>query len=214
MGVGGGFLMVPVMVYLLGMPIHMAVGTSLFPVLLTCADVAILQSATNHNVDVVLALLLAIGSAVAAQIGARVSRILSGDQLLIILASLALVVAGKMIVETVVPPSSVLAPVRTHGSAHIRTSQRGDEAGPGPGGKCRLPATASRRLPDAAAGDLPFRVEPAVSRWELSTPEARSAWKDWPGPIRRWWWSFAAGKEARIFTERCGWGQFGSAGEG
>lgn len=166
MGVGGGFMMVPVMVYLLGIPAHVAVGTSLFPILLTSADVSILQATTNHTVDVLLALLLAVGSAVAAQIGARVSRILSGAQLLIILATLALVVAGKMLVDVVVAPSSLLAPVRVHGSAHARVSAR--EAGAGREVKTRgashagsLPA-ASAAPSSRAAEDLPFRLIPAA----------------------------------------------------
>jgi len=89
MGVGGGFLMVPVMVYLLGIPAHVAIGTSLFPILLTCADVTILQARTNHTVDVLLAVTLAIASAVTAQLGARFSRRMRGDQLMIVLAGLA-----------------------------------------------------------------------------------------------------------------------------
>ncbi len=122
MGVGGGFMMVPVMVYLLGMPTHVAVGTSLFPILFTCADVTILQSIENHTMDILLALTLAVGSALAAQVGARVSRILSGNQLLLILGALALLVGGKMAADLVVAPKSVLAPVRLHGSAHQRAS--------------------------------------------------------------------------------------------
>ena len=153
MGVGGGFMMVPAMVYLLGIPAHVAVGTSLFPILLTCADVTILQSSTNHTVDVLLAMMLAVGSAIAAQIGARVSRILSGDQLLIVLASLALVVAGKMLVDIVVTPESLLAPAKAHGSAHQRVGVRGGRAGP-----AAAVAAPEEVLPSAE--DLPFRVTP------------------------------------------------------
>ena len=57
MGVGGGFIMVPAMVYLLRMPAHVAVGTDLFQILFTCMGVTLMQAASNHNVDVVLALL-------------------------------------------------------------------------------------------------------------------------------------------------------------
>jgi len=119
MGVGGGFMMVPMMVYLLGMPAHVAVGTSLFQILFTCSGVTYLQATTNHTVDIVLALLLALGSTIGAQIGARISRRLRGDQLLIILASLALLVVAKMTVGIVVRPANLLSPV-THASLQER----------------------------------------------------------------------------------------------
>jgi len=101
---------VPMMVYLLRSPAHVAVGTNLFQILFTCAGVTYLQATTNHTVDLVLAVLLAAGSTIGAQIGARVSRFLRGDQLLIILASLALLVAGRMVVSIVTTPSSLLSP--------------------------------------------------------------------------------------------------------
>ncbi len=114
MGVGGGFLMVPMMVYLLGMPARVAVGTDLFQILFTAAGVTFMQATTNHTVDLVLALVLATGSTVGAQIGARVSRLLRGDQLLAILACLALLVAGRMIVSLVVTPTTMLSPAGGH----------------------------------------------------------------------------------------------------
>ena len=110
MGVGGGFIMVPMMVYLLRMPSHVAIGTDLFQILFTCAGVTYLQATTNYTVDVVLALLLAVGSAFGAQIGARVSRYLRGEQLLIVLALMALGVTAKMIVSIVATPASPLNP--------------------------------------------------------------------------------------------------------
>jgi uncharacterized protein len=117
MGVGGAFMMVPMMVYLLGMPAHVAVGTSLFQTLFTCAGVTYMQSTANHTVDLILALTLAAGSTVGAQIGVRLTRFLRGDQLLIILAVLALLVAGKMIIGTVVTPSNLLVPA-SHAALH------------------------------------------------------------------------------------------------
>ena len=114
MGVGGAFMMVPMMVYLLGMPAHVAVGTSLFQTLFTCAGVTYMQSTANHTVDLVLALLLAAGSTIGAQAGARLTRFLRGDQLLIILASLALLVVGKMVIGILVTPPNILSP--THAS--------------------------------------------------------------------------------------------------
>lgn len=114
MGVGGGFMMIPVMVYLLGVPAHVAVGTSLLQILFTCAGVTYLQATTNHTVDLVLALVLAVGSSVGAQLGAHASRRLRGDQLLIILASLALLVVGRMVFTIARPPADLLSPAGSH----------------------------------------------------------------------------------------------------
>jgi hypothetical protein len=104
MGVGGGFIMVPVMVYLLRMPMHVVVGTSLFQILFTCANVTILQASVNHTVDFLLALILLLGSATGAQLGARVSRHLKGDQLKILLALIVLAVMAKMLLGLLLPP--------------------------------------------------------------------------------------------------------------
>lgn len=120
MGVGGGFIMVPMMVYLLRMPPHAAVGTSLLQILFTCAGVTYMQATANHTVDVVLALLLAAGSTIGAQVGARVSRYLRGEQLLIILASLALLVVGNMLLGIILTPSSLLDVSRSHASLRPR----------------------------------------------------------------------------------------------
>jgi len=119
MGVGGGFMMVPVMVYLLRMPAHVAVGTSLFQVLFTCMGATIMQSASNHSVDVVLALVIAAGSTIGAQLGARLSRRLRGEQLLIVLGVLALVVCLKMAVGITMRPSNPLS--EAGGQATLRT---------------------------------------------------------------------------------------------
>jgi hypothetical protein len=114
MGVGGGFIMVPVMVYLLRMPAHVAVGTDLFQILFTCMGVTLMQAASNHSVDLVLALLIAAGSTVGAQLGARASRYLRGEQLLIVLGVLALTVCLKMVVGIVVSPSNPLSGADAH----------------------------------------------------------------------------------------------------
>ena len=110
MGVGGGFLVVPLMTGLLGVPVRIAVGTSLFQILFTSADTTLLQAIENHTVDLVMALLLALGSTVGAQIGARVSRFLRGEQLLILLAVLALAITTKMTLGVFMPPSNILDP--------------------------------------------------------------------------------------------------------
>jgi uncharacterized membrane protein YfcA len=109
MGVGGGFVMVPIMVYLLRMPMHVVVGTSLFQIFFTCMNVAILQSYVNHTVDFVLALFLLIGSTICAQIGARISKRLRGDQIKILLAGIILVVMVRMLFGLVLPPSLLLS---------------------------------------------------------------------------------------------------------
>lgn len=116
MGVGGGFLMVPMMVYLLGMPMHAAVGTDLFQILFTCAGVTYMQATTNHTVDLILAVPLAIGSAVGAQAGANVSRFLRGEQLRILLALMVLLVMGKMLTGLIFEPATLIRPSSAHGS--------------------------------------------------------------------------------------------------
>jgi hypothetical protein len=114
MGVGGGFIIVPMMVYLLRMPMHKAVGTSLFQILFTSAGVTFLQATTNHTVDLMLALLLAAGSTVGAQIGARVGRRLRGDQLKILLASIVLLVMMKMALGLILTPEIHLTLSKGH----------------------------------------------------------------------------------------------------
>jgi uncharacterized membrane protein YfcA len=114
MGIGGGFMMVPAMVYLLRMPMHVVVGTSLFQILFTCINVTIMQANTNHTVDFILALILLIGSTLGAQFGAKISRRLKSDQLKIILASLVLLVMAKMLVGLLLKPDILLTYVGGH----------------------------------------------------------------------------------------------------
>ncbi|MCX5864785.1 MAG: sulfite exporter TauE/SafE family protein [Deltaproteobacteria bacterium] len=109
MGVGGGFLMVPVMIYMLRMPMHVVVGTSLFQILFTCIEVTYLQAYSNHTVDFMLALLLLIGSVFGAQIGTVLGRKLHGDQLKILLSIIVLAVTVKIILELVLEPSILLS---------------------------------------------------------------------------------------------------------
>ena len=109
MGIGGGFIMVPVMIYLLRMPMHVVVGTNLFQELFICINVTFLQSYYNHTVDLVIAILLLIGSTTGAQIGARVSNRLRADYLKIILASIVLLVMIKMALGLLLHPATMLA---------------------------------------------------------------------------------------------------------
>ncbi len=111
MGVGGGFVMVPLMLYVLRMRMHVVVGTSLFQILVTSAFVTVLQATQNHTVDGVLALLLATGSTAGAVIGTRWGRRLRADQLKILLALVVLAVAAKVTVDTLRTPSVLLSHV-------------------------------------------------------------------------------------------------------
>lgn len=114
MGVGGGFLMVPVMVYILRMPMHVVVGTSLFQILFNCIEVTFLQAYTNHNVDFILAVLLLLGSTVGAQIGTVFGRKLKGEQLKIILAAIVLLVTVKIVFDLTLTPSLLLTQAGGH----------------------------------------------------------------------------------------------------
>ena len=107
MGVGGGFMMVPVMLYILKIPMHIVVGTSLFQILFICIEVTFLQAYTNHNVDLILALLLLLGSTIGAQIGAVFGMRLKAEQLKILLSIIVLAVAVKIIFELTISPSII-----------------------------------------------------------------------------------------------------------
>jgi len=109
MGVGGGFIMIPAMVYLLRMPMHAAVGTDLFQILFTASGVTLMQAYVNHTVDFILAMVLAVGSTVGAQVGARVAKRLRGEQLRIILSGIVLVVCVKMLYGLTATPDLLLS---------------------------------------------------------------------------------------------------------
>jgi uncharacterized protein len=111
MGVGGGFVMVPLMLYGLRMRMHVVVGTSLFQILLTCIVVTVLQARENFTVDLVLAFLLSIGSTGGAVLGARIGRRLRADQLKILLAIIVLAVALRVSVDLVREPAVLLSHV-------------------------------------------------------------------------------------------------------
>jgi uncharacterized membrane protein YfcA len=115
MGVGGGFIMVPALVYLMGMRMIMVVGTGLFQVLLTTGYVTFLQALLNHNVDIVLAVLLLVGSSIGAQFGVRIGRRLKGAQLRLLLAVLVLLVMGKMLFDLLVQPADLIQFAGGHG---------------------------------------------------------------------------------------------------
>jgi len=115
MGVGGGFVMVPAMIYLLGMPTSVVVGTSLFQIIFVTANVTFLQAVNNQTVDVVLALLLVIGSVIGAQIGTRVGARLKGEQLRGLLGLLVLAVCLRVAWDLVVSPEDLYSLARVGG---------------------------------------------------------------------------------------------------
>ena len=107
MGVGGGFIMVPAMIYLLGMPTKVVVGTSLFQIIFVTAFTTLLHATTNFTVDVVLAVLLLVGGVIGAQVGTRIGSRLKAEQLRILLAGLVLVVCGKLALDLLLEPSEL-----------------------------------------------------------------------------------------------------------
>ncbi|HYD31334.1 MAG TPA: sulfite exporter TauE/SafE family protein [Azospirillaceae bacterium] len=107
MGIGGGFLLVPAMIYLLGMPTALVAGTSLFQIIFTTATATLLQAATNHTVDVLLALLLLVGGVIGAQFGTRVSSRLRGEWVRLLLALVVVAVAGKLAVDMILTPDDL-----------------------------------------------------------------------------------------------------------
>ena len=104
MGVGGGFIMVPAMIYLLGMPTSVVVGTSLFQIIFVTANVTFLQSVQTQTVDVVLAGLLLIGGVIGAQLGTRIGALLRGEQLRGLLALIVLAVCLKLVTDVIITP--------------------------------------------------------------------------------------------------------------
>jgi uncharacterized membrane protein YfcA len=107
MGVGGGFIMVPVMIYVLKMPTKIVVGTSLFQLLFTTAAVSVMQAGVNHSVDPFLALILILGSVFGTKLGARLGARLPAEKLRLILALVVVAVAVKMVVTLVIPPADI-----------------------------------------------------------------------------------------------------------
>ena len=107
MGVGGGFVMVPAMIYILGMPTKVVVGTSLFQIIFVTGFTTLLHATTNFTVDVVLAVLLLVGGVVGAQFGTRFGARLKAEQLRILLALLVLAVCGKLAMDLLLMPSEL-----------------------------------------------------------------------------------------------------------
>jgi uncharacterized membrane protein YfcA len=107
MGVGGGFVMVPAMIYLLGMPTKVVVGTSLFQIIFVTAFTTLLHATTNFTVDVALAVLLLVGGVIGAQLGTMIGTRMKAEQLRILLATMVLVVCGKLALDLLLTPSEL-----------------------------------------------------------------------------------------------------------
>lgn len=107
MGVGGGFIMVPAMIYLLGMPTKVVIGTSLFQIIFVTGFTTFMHAATNHSVDLMLALFLIIGGVVGAQVGSQFAARLKAEQLRILLALLVLGVCFKLALDLLIEPSEL-----------------------------------------------------------------------------------------------------------
>ncbi|SLN26134.1 sulfite exporter TauE/SafE family protein [Pseudooctadecabacter jejudonensis] len=107
MGVGGGFIMVPAMIYLLGMPTKVVIGTSLFQIIFVTGFTTLLHATTNYTVDVVLAVLLLVGGVIGAQIGTRIGVKMKAEQLRILLAIMVLAVCGKLALDLLLTPAEL-----------------------------------------------------------------------------------------------------------
>lgn len=112
MGVGGGFIMVPAMIYILRMPTSVVIGTSLFQIIFVTASVTILHAVENQTVDILLALLLMIGGVIGAQFGAIAGQRLRGEQLRALLALIVLGVGVKLLVDLLVQPEELFSVTR------------------------------------------------------------------------------------------------------
>ena len=107
LGIGGGFVLVPAMIYTLGMPTAVVPGTSLFQIIFVAANVTFLQAYTNRTVDAVLAMVLLAGGVIGAQIGTRFGTRLRGEQLRFLLALMVLAVAAKLAFDMTLRPASL-----------------------------------------------------------------------------------------------------------
>lgn len=107
MGVGGGFIMVPALIYLLKVPTNVVIGTSLFQIIFVAAYTTIIHATANQTVDVVLAFMLMVGGVAGAQYGAKVGQRLRGEQLRALLALLVLAVALRLGFDLFVRPQSI-----------------------------------------------------------------------------------------------------------
>ncbi|MDQ7070690.1 MAG: sulfite exporter TauE/SafE family protein [Rhodobacterales bacterium] len=109
MGVGGGFVMVPAMIYLLHMPTKVVIGTSLYQIIFVTAATTLMHATTNYTVDVALAVLLLVGGVIGAQVGTRLGSKMNGEQLRILLALMVLLVCGKLALDLLIQPVEIFS---------------------------------------------------------------------------------------------------------
>ncbi len=107
MGVGGGFIIVPAMIYLLKVPTNVVIGTSLLQITMVAAFTTVIQASTNQSVDIVLGLILMVGGVIGAQYGVKVGQKLRGEQLRALLGALVLMVALRLAFNLFVTPSNI-----------------------------------------------------------------------------------------------------------
>lgn len=115
MGVGGGFVMVPAMIYLLGMPTKVVIGTSLFQIAAVSAFTTLMHAISSNTVDIMLAVLLIVGGVVGAQIGTQLGARLRAEQLRVLLALLVLAVCGRLALDLVIRPDDLYSLANGHG---------------------------------------------------------------------------------------------------
>jgi hypothetical protein len=118
LGVGGGFIMVPAMIYIIGMPTIVAIGTDLFQIVLTSANVTLQQAFVNKTVDLLLALILLAGSTIGAQFGAVFGKRLKGEQIRILLAIIVLSLTVKLFLDLVIEPVNLVSLAPAKGGGH------------------------------------------------------------------------------------------------
>jgi uncharacterized membrane protein YfcA len=107
MGIGGGFLMIPAMLYILRMPSSVVVGTSLFQIIFIASNATFLQAITSHNVDIVLAAIMIVSSAIGAQIGTRAGYRVDADNMRLVLALMLFGICLKMLFVLFTKPQSL-----------------------------------------------------------------------------------------------------------
>jgi hypothetical protein len=115
MGVGGGFILVPAMIYILGMPTKVVIGTSLFQIIFVAGFTTFMHALTNRSVDLMLALFLILGGVIGAQLGARWGTKLKAEQLRILLATLVLAVCAKLALDLLIRPDDLYSITKAGG---------------------------------------------------------------------------------------------------
>ncbi len=116
MGIGGGFILIPIMIYLLRVPTSTVIGTSMVLTLVTMVFATMLHAVTNHLVDAVLALILMVGGVTGAQFGARAGQKIRGEHLRLLLGLLILAVGVRFAIELVIRPDDLFT-IRETGGA-------------------------------------------------------------------------------------------------